>query len=86
MPDKDSDNTDMDQDKWITVGGKKMKIPAGEEGEEALREKLPSTRGAKESNTKEAQKTYNRRFGIMKTLFKLRENVVFAEYKKSGII
>lgn len=79
---------DKAEEKWITVGGKKMRIPAGEEGEELVRTPLPSLRGAKESNTKEAQKSdiYKMRFDLIKSQFKIREPVVFAEYKKSGIV
>lgn len=75
-----------DSSTWVTVGGKKIEIPAGEEGEEYLREKLPSARGMKESNTKEAQKSYNQRFDVMKTLFEIRDKVVFDKYEKEGII
>ncbi len=75
-----------DSSTWVTIGGKKIEIPAGEEGEEYLREKLPSARGMKESNTKEAQKSYKQRFDVMKTLFKIRDKVVFQKYDKEGII
>lgn len=86
MPDKDAENTDQAQDKWITIGGKKVKIPAGEDGEEMVREQMPSVRGMKESNTKEAQKAYVKRYDLLKSIFNIRDEVVFNEYKKSGII
>lgn len=84
MPENKDDK--KEHSTWITVGGKKIEIPAGEEGEEALREKLPTLRGAKESNTKEAQKSYIMRHGLLKSLFNIRDEVVFDEYKKSGIV
>lgn len=86
MPDSKKDPTKKETDKWITIGGKKIKIPAGEEGEDYIREKLPSAKGVKESGTKQAQKTLQRRFGLIKSPFKIREEVVFDQYKKSGII
>lgn len=84
MPD-DKDNK-KETSKWITIGGKKIEIPAGEEGEEALREKLPSARGMKESNTKQSQKSFIKRFGIPRTLLKIRDEVSFDDYKKFGKI
>jgi hypothetical protein len=86
MPNKDEENTDLGTDKWITVGGKKMKIPAGEEGDEALKEKLPSASGSKQSNTKEAQKSYTQRYGVTRTLFKTRDLVLFKEFTKEGLV
>ena len=86
MPEKE-ESGDKAEEKWITIGGKKIRIPAGEEGEELVRDKLPSVRGQKESNTKEAQKSiYKIRFDLLKSIFKPRDEVVFAEYNKSGII
>jgi len=84
MPDKPTENKDTEE--WITIGGKKMRIDAGEDKEELTREKMPSLRGEKESNTKEAQKMYKKRFNLIKSPFKPRDEVVFAEYKKSGIV
>jgi len=78
---------DSDAEKWITVGGKKVKVNAGEDAEDRVREALPSLRGAKQSNTKEAQKSiYKKRLDLIKTPFKIRDEVVFAEYNKSGVI
>lgn len=86
MPEKE-ESGDKAEEKWITVGGKKVRIPAGEEGEDLVREKLPSVRGQKESNTKEAQKSiYKMRFNLIKSVFKPRDQVVFAEYNKSGVV
>jgi len=84
MPDKPID--DRDAEEWITVGGKKMRIDAGADQEDLTREKMPSLRGEKESNTKEAQKMYKKRLNLIKTQFNPRDEVVFAEYKKEGII
>lgn len=85
MPDKPIENKDTE--KWITIGGKKMRVDAGEDQEELTREKMPSLRGEKESNTKEAQKSmYKKRFDLIKSPFKPRDKVVFAEYEKSGVI
>lgn len=87
MPSKpDKPIEDKDAEEWITIGGKKMRVDAGEGKEELTREKLPSARGQKESNTKEAQKIYKKRFELIKSIFKPRDQVVFAEYKKSGIV
>ncbi len=85
MPDKPIENKDTEE--WITIGGKKMRVDAGEDKEELTRPKMPSLRGEKESNTKEAQKSmYKKRFDLIKSPFKPRDEVVFAEYKKSGIV
>ena len=87
MPSKPSKaDTDKDAEEWITVGGKKMRIDAGADKEELTREKMPSARGEKEKNTKQAQKVYKRRFELIKSIFKTRDEVVFAEYKKSGVV
>ena len=40
----------------------------------------------KKKNTKEAQKVYKKRFELIKTIFKTRDEVVFAEYMKSGVV
>lgn len=77
---------DRDTEEWITIGGKKMRVDAGADKEDLTREKMPSARGEKERNTKEAQKVYKKRFGLIKSIFKPRDEVVFAEYNKSGII
>ena len=85
MPDKTVENKDTEE--WITIGGKKMRVDAGTDKEELTRPKMPSLRGEKESNTKEAQKAiYKMRFDLIKSPFKPRDEVVFAEYKKSGVI
>jgi len=78
--------TDKDTEEWITVGGKKIRIDAGEDKEDITREKLPSARGEKQHNTKEAQKMYKKRYNLIKSPFKTRDEVVFAEYNKSGVI
>jgi hypothetical protein len=77
---------DKDAEEWISVGGKKIRIDAGADKEDITREKLPSARGEKQHNTKEAQKMYKMRFDLLKSVFHIRDEVVFAEYKKSGII
>ena len=79
-------DSDKDTEEWITVGGKKMRIDAGADKEDLTREKMPSARGEKEKNTKEAQKVYKKRFELIKTIFKTRDQVVFAEYMKSGVV
>lgn len=86
MPTSESP-TKTEESKWITVGGKKIEIKPGEEGEEYTREKLPSVRGEKEKNTKEAlSKAYTKRFNIHKSIFSPRDEVVYDEYRKSGIV
>lgn len=85
MPDKTFDS--KENEKWITIGGKKIQVDTVEEAEEkTIGEKLPSVRGAKESATKEAQKSYEVRHGLIKSLFKIRDEVVFDKYTKSGVI
>ena len=84
MPDKTFE--DKENEKWITVGGKKIQVDTLEDAEEKTREKLPSARGEKESATKEALKAYESRFGLIKGVFKIREEVVFDKYNKTGII
>lgn len=86
MPD-DKISGGKDTEEWITIGGKKMRVDAGEDAEKHTRTPMPSLRGEKESNTKEAQKAmYKVRFDLIKSPFKPRDEVVFAQYKKSGII
>lgn len=87
MPsDKKPEGLESDQDEWITVGGKKIRIPKGEDGEEKVREQLPSASGQKQSNTKEAQKSHTQRFDVSRTLFKIRDKIVFKDYTKEGVI
>ena len=87
MPDDTSNPIgDKDVEQWITIGGKKMRVDAGEDQEKNTRSPMPSLRGEKEHNTKEAQKMYKTRFDLIKSIFKPRDEVVFAQYKKSGVI
>jgi len=86
MPDSDKPIGDKDVEQWITIGGKKMRVDAGEDQEKNTRTPMPSLRGEKESNTKEAQKMYKTRFDLIKSPFNSRDEVVFAQYKKSGVI
>ncbi len=79
-------DTDKDAEEWITVGGKKMRIDAGEDKEDLTRAKMPRARGEKQANTKEAQKVYKKRLELIKSIFKTRDEVVFAEYNKSGVV
>lgn len=73
--------------KWITIGGKKIELKPGEEGEDAIRERLPSAKGEKEKATKEAlSKSYFKRYGLIKMIFRPRDEVVFDEYRKQGIV
>lgn len=86
MPESENP-TKTEESKWITIGGKKVEIKPGEEGEENIREKLPSVRGEKEKNTKEAlSKSYVKRYDLIKSIFNPRDEVVFDEYKKNGIV
>ena len=82
----DKIDSDKDAEEWITVGGKKMRVDAGEDKEDITRSPMPSARGEKQANTKEAQKVYKKRFELIKTIFKTRDQVVFAEYMKSGVV
>ena len=82
----DKIDSDKDAEEWITVGGKKMRVDAGEDKEDITRDNMPSARGEKQANTKEAQKVYKKRFELIKTIFKTRDEVVFAEYMKAGIV
>ena len=64
-----------------------MRIDAGADKEDLTREKKCLVQGVKKKkNTKEAQKVYKKRFELIKSIFKPRDEVVFAEYNKSGII
>lgn len=70
--------------KWITVGGKKIQVDEDESAEDAIREKLPTdSRGAKESNTKEARKSVIRH-DLNKSEFRFRDEVMFDDFKKEG--
>jgi len=72
---------------WITIGGKKIEIKPGEDAEDKTREPVSSVRGEKEKNTKEAlAKTYVKRYDLIKAIFNSRDEVVFDEYKKSGVV
>lgn len=86
MPESENP-TKTEESQWVTMGGKKVEIKPGEEGEEHTREALPSLRGEKEKNTKEAlSKSYIKRYDLIKSIFNPRDEVVFDEYKKSGLI
>lgn len=86
MPDKKPLDDGKEQ-KWITVGGKKIPVGEDEDAEEATREKLPTdTRGEKEKNTKEAKKALVKRYNVIKTRVDLRDEVVFDNFEKSGIV
>lgn len=75
------------ESKWITVQGKHVEVQPGEEIEDKLREKLPSLRGEKEKNTKEAlSKQYVKRHDYLKSIFQPRDEIVYDEYKKSGVV
>jgi hypothetical protein len=77
---------DKDAEEWISIGGKKIRVDAGADKEDITREKLPSARGEKQHNTKEAQKMYKMRFDLIKSPLNIRDEVTFAEYQKSGIV
>jgi hypothetical protein len=79
-------DSNKDNEEWISIGGKKVKIDPDEDKESLTRDVMPSLRGEKEKNTKEAQKVYKRRFDLIKSRFSPRDQVVFAEYNKSGVI
>lgn len=86
MPESESP-TKREDEKWITIGGKHMQVNPDEEIEEKTREKLPSLRGEKEKNTKAAlSKAYIQRRDLPHTLYKIRDEVVFDEYQKSGVV
>lgn len=74
-----------EEEKWITIGGKKINVKPGEDVEDRIREALPSARGEKEKNTKQAlSKQYIQRKDLPSSIFKIRDEVVFDEYRKSG--
>lgn len=76
-----------DEDEWITIQGKKVNIKPGENIEDKIREKLPSLRGEKEKATKEAlSKEYVKRYDYNKSIFQPRDEVIFDEYKKEGLV
>lgn len=79
--------TKTQESKWITVQGKKIEIKPGEDLDEKTREKLPSARGEKEKNTKEAlSKIYVPRYDYQKSIFQPRDEVVFNKYQDEGIV
>ena len=78
MPSKpDKADSDKDAEEWITIGGKKMRIDAGEDKEDITREPMPSARGEKQANTKEAQKVYKKRLNLIKSIFKPSDLISF---------
>lgn len=83
-PSKGDSNKDTEE--WISIGGKKVKIDPDEDKESLTRDVMPSLRGEKEKNTKEAQKVYKRRLDLIKSRLAPRDEVVFAEYNKSGVV
>ncbi|NIT99627.1 MAG: hypothetical protein GWN01_01380 [Nitrosopumilaceae archaeon] len=84
MPEK---NNEFEDDcTWKTIGGKRLCIPKGEEGEEYIRQQLPSARGDKESGTKQARKAFLERHNIVKSQFRFRDEVLFDQFTKSGIV
>ena len=80
--------------KWVTVRGKKIHVQQGQDTEDAIREELPSLRGEKEKNTKQAQDTEHEKFrksfvyraDLQKTPFSFREQVIYDKFTKSGIV
>lgn len=78
--------TPKSDEKWVTIGGKKVQIDPDKDAEEQIREKLPSVGGAKQSETKEARKGFDETRNLIKTPFKIRDEVVFDNYQKSGIL
>lgn len=81
------DNIKNPESKWITVQGKHVEVQPGEDIEDKLRERLPSARGEKEKNTKEAlSKEYVKRYNYQKSIFQPRDDIVYDEYKKSGVV
>ena len=78
----------VEQSKWITVGGKKIEVNPEDDAEDKIRESI-SVSGEKQKNTKHAisvQKEYVKRYDIKKSIFNIRDPVVYDEYKKSGIV
>lgn len=78
---------DEHKEKWITVGGRKVKVKPGEELSDAL-ERPEDVSDTKAKNTKEAQteKSYVKRHDLIKTQFKIRDKVVYDKLEKSGVI
>lgn len=88
MPEsKDTKITPKDNEKWVTIGGKKIELDPDKDAEDQIREKLPTDiRGDKEKNTKETRKSIIKRFNLIKSPFKIRDEVVFDNLQKSGIL
>ena len=81
------ENVKNPESTWITVQGKHVEVEAGEDIADKIREKLPSARGEKEKNTKETlSKEYTKRYNYQKSIFQSRDEVVYDEYKKSGVV
>lgn len=73
--------------KWITVNGRRIEVDPDQSAEEAIREKLPDTRGDKEKNTKESlRKSLVKRFNLRKSKFNFRDEVLYDDLQKSGTI
>lgn len=83
---EDRTKTKEKESKWITVGGRRIEIEAGENVEEKLAEKPTNIRGEKERNSKEAKKSFIKRLNIKKPVFKTREEVVFDKYENEGVV
>lgn len=75
------------ESEWITIGGKKIEIKPEDAIEDKTREKMPSLRGEKEKNTKQAlSKIFIKRYSLLPAIFETRDPVVFDEYKKEGLV
>ena len=78
--------TPKEGEKWVTVRGKHVMVDPDADAEEKLREKVPSARGEKEKATKEAQREIRKRFNLIKTPFRMRDEVCFDNFTKEGIV
>lgn len=76
---------DKTDEKWITRGGEHMRVD--DDPEKLTREKLPSARGEKAKNTKEAlSKEYKKRSNLYKSILKVRDVIIFDKNQKEGVI
>lgn len=71
---------------WITVGGKKVPIKRDQDPESATREHLPNKQAEERKIKEETKKSFEKRFNIIKSKFNVRDEVVFDQFTKEGMV
>lgn len=71
---------------WVTRNGKKVPIPKKEDDAQEAGEKMPNKTAEKEKFKEETKKSYVMRTNIIKSQFRIRDQVAFDQFEKAGIV